>query len=80
VIPSTRDAPMAEPVIAIVPAEAASLASPCINVCTLDAATGWCRGCGRTIGEISNWSAKPAAERRTILDALPPRMAMLAQQ
>ncbi|WP_203308637.1 MULTISPECIES: DUF1289 domain-containing protein [Sphingomonas] len=64
--------------IEIVPAEPASLASPCVNVCTLDPATGWCRGCGRSIAEISNWSAKPAAERRAILAALPPRMARLA--
>jgi len=59
--------------------EPASLASPCVNVCTLDAATGWCRGCGRTIREISNWSAKPADERRAILASLPPRMAALQE-
>lgn len=59
--------------IDVVPAEPVSLASPCVNVCTLDQATGWCRGCGRTIREISNWSAKPADERRTILVSLPAR-------
>ncbi|WP_332908780.1 DUF1289 domain-containing protein [Sphingomonas mollis] len=64
--------------IEIVPAEPASIASPCVNICALDDATGWCRGCGRTIGEISNWSAKPSAERRAIRAALPARMAMLA--
>ncbi|MGR6329252.1 DUF1289 domain-containing protein [Sphingomonas sp. XXL09] len=65
--------------IELVPAEPISLASPCVNICTLDAATGWCRGCGRTIGEISNWSAKPAEERRAILAALPARMRALGQ-
>ncbi|MBI0475405.1 DUF1289 domain-containing protein [Sphingomonas sp. MA1305] len=65
--------------IELVPAEPISLASPCVNICTLDAATGWCRGCGRTIGEISNWSAKPAEERRAILAALPARMRTLGQ-
>lgn len=64
--------------IEIVPAEPVSIASPCTNICTLDDATGWCRGCGRTITEISNWSAKPPAERLTIRAALPARMAALA--
>jgi hypothetical protein len=65
-------------VIDLVPPEPANLASPCVNICALDAATGWCLGCGRTIGEISNWSAKPAAERLMIRAALPERMARLA--
>jgi predicted Fe-S protein YdhL (DUF1289 family) len=63
--------------IEFVPAEPVSLASPCVNVCAMDQATGWCLGCGRTIAEISNWSAKPPEERRSILAALPPRMAEL---
>ena len=36
------------------------------------------RAHARTIREISNWSAKPAEERRTILAALPTRKAELA--
>lgn len=63
--------------IEIVPAEPASIASPCVNICTMDQATGWCRGCGRTIREISNWSAKPPEERRAIRAALPERMERL---
>ena len=63
--------------IELVPPEPASIASPCVNVCQMDAATGWCRGCGRTIPEIMNWSAKPPEERRAIRAALPPRMAAL---
>jgi predicted Fe-S protein YdhL (DUF1289 family) len=31
-------------------------ASPCTNVCRMDAATGWCEGCLRTIDEIAAWS------------------------
>ena len=27
--------------------------SPCINVCRMDAATGWCAGCLRTIDEMA---------------------------
>ena len=64
--------------IELVPPEPASIASPCVNICQMDAATGWCRGCGRTIPEIMNWSAKPSEERRAIRAALPPRMKKLA--
>jgi hypothetical protein len=31
--------------------------SPCINVCRMDEATGWCEGCLRTLDEIGAWSA-----------------------
>ena len=31
--------------------------SPCITVCRMDARTGWCEGCLRTIDEIAAWSA-----------------------
>ncbi len=64
--------------IEIVPPEPASIASPCVNICQIDQATGWCLGCGRTIPEIMNWSAKPPETRRAIRAALPPRMATLA--
>jgi uncharacterized protein len=30
--------------------------SPCISVCRVDADSGWCEGCLRTLGEISAWS------------------------
>ena len=66
--------------IELVPAEPAALASPCVNICALDDATGWCVGCGRTLAEIGDWSSKPATERRAILLALPPRMAQLASR
>ncbi len=54
-----------------------AIESPCTLVCTIDTATGWCLGCGRTIPEIMDWSAKPADERRAIRASLPPRMAAL---
>jgi predicted Fe-S protein YdhL (DUF1289 family) len=46
-------------------------------VCTLDPATGWCLGCGRSIDEIAGWSRMPADQRRAVLDALPERMSRL---
>jgi predicted Fe-S protein YdhL (DUF1289 family) len=44
----------------------AAVASPCINVCRMDAATGWCEGCLRTIDEIASWSALDDEARREI--------------
>lgn len=29
--------------------------SPCISVCSMNAATGYCQGCNRTIEEIQGW-------------------------
>lgn len=57
--------------------EPADLASPCVKICSIDAATGWCRGCGRTMGEIAGWSDTAPATRRAVLAALPARMAAL---
>lgn len=48
-------------------------ASPCVNVCQMDAASGWCRGCARSLGEIAGWGAAPDPVQRHILDQLDPR-------
>ncbi len=42
------------------------VASPCIDVCRMDARTGWCEGCLRTIDEIAAWSTLDGAARRAI--------------
>jgi predicted Fe-S protein YdhL (DUF1289 family) len=55
----------------------APLSSPCIDVCTMDAKTGLCIGCARTIAEIAGWSAMSEAERRSIMAGLPARLASL---
>ena len=52
--------------------------SPCINVCRMDAATGWCEGCQRTIDEITRWSRTTDDDRRGILTALAERREWLA--
>ncbi|WP_433694584.1 DUF1289 domain-containing protein [Paraburkholderia phenoliruptrix] len=49
--------------------------SPCINVCRMDASTGWCEGCLRTIDEIAGWSLYDDDEKRTVWDALASRHA-----
>ena len=37
--------------------------SPCIQVCTMNPATGLCRGCWRTLEEIGSWSALGDADK-----------------
>jgi hypothetical protein len=49
--------------------------SPCVKICTLDARSGQCLGCGRTIEEIARWTAMGAAERARVLGELPWRLA-----
>ena len=53
------------------------IVSPCVNVCRLDAGTGWCVGCGRTGDEIARWTAVGDGERQAVMDILPTRMASL---
>ena len=51
------------------------LPSPCINVCRMDAATGWCEGCLRTLDEIGGWSRLDDTGKRAVWAALPARRA-----
>lgn len=63
------------------PADTASaLASPCINVCRMDAATGWCEGCLRTIDEIAAWGALDDTARREIRVGLARRRVIWRQR
>ena len=48
--------------------------SPCILVCSIDMATGYCFGCGRTRDEIGGWTLYTSDERRAIMAALPSRL------
>ncbi len=50
--------------------ESMSINSPCINLCVIDAETGFCQGCYRTLDEISNWMALPPADRVDIIREL----------
>ncbi len=40
--------------------------SPCIGVCTMSSATGWCEGCWRTLDELRLWSQCDDAGKRAI--------------
>ena len=44
--------------------------SPCISVCRMDAASGLCEGCYRTLDEIAGWSRASEEEKRAVWDAL----------
>ena len=54
-----------------------AIASPCNSVCEIDAASGYCIGCGRTLGEITEWGYANPARQRTILIGLAGRLAQL---
>lgn len=51
--------------------------SPCISVCMMDAESGWCIGCGRTLDEIGRWGETDQADRDAVTETLPARMAQL---
>ncbi len=53
-------------------------ASPCVGACGLDASTGLCRGCLRTMAEIEGWPALGEAEKRRLLARLARRGAEVA--
>jgi hypothetical protein len=48
--------------------------SPCIKVCEMDAASGLCIGCGRTLDEIARWGSMSDAGRRAVMSVLPDRL------
>jgi hypothetical protein len=54
--------------------------SPCILVCSLDSATGWCFGCGRTRDEIAGWMTMTEPQRLAIMAELPPRLARIERK
>ena len=47
--------------------------SPCISVCRMDHATGWCIGCSRTLEEIATWRDLDESAKARVLIALPLR-------
>ena len=51
----------------------ASVISPCVGVCYLDAESGYCRGCLRTMEEISRWISLDDEARRRVIESLPGR-------
>jgi predicted Fe-S protein YdhL (DUF1289 family) len=64
---------MASDTPAVTRAVVAPPPSPCINVCRMDDATGWCDGCLRTIDEIAGWSSFDDDTKRAIWLAIDAR-------
>jgi predicted Fe-S protein YdhL (DUF1289 family) len=44
--------------------------SPCTGLCTIDQASGRCRGCRRTLDEIAAWPTLDEAGKRAVLARL----------
>jgi predicted Fe-S protein YdhL (DUF1289 family) len=53
--------------------EATGVPSPCINVCRMDAASGLCEGCLRTIDEIAAWGTLDDDHKRAVWQRLEQR-------
>lgn len=51
--------------------------SPCVSVCAMDAASGWCGGCLRTIDEIAAWSVMDDAQKRQVWQLIGQRLESL---
>jgi predicted Fe-S protein YdhL (DUF1289 family) len=48
--------------------------TPCVQVCYVDGETGFCLGCGRTLGEIARWVRLSDQERDEVMAILPARI------
>jgi predicted Fe-S protein YdhL (DUF1289 family) len=46
----------------------ADVESPCARICVIDEGSGWCRGCWRTLDEISHWARLTPAQKHACLD------------
>ena len=57
-----------------------AIASPCVQMCAIDGASGFCLGCHRTLGEIARWTKLGEAERAAITAALPTRRGRIAPE
>ena len=51
--------------------------SPCISVCRMSAATGWCEGCFRSSPEIAAWSQAHDSSKREVWALIGQRMQTL---
>lgn len=53
------------------------LALPCVGICRLDNATGWCLGCARDTNELASWRTLSPVEQARIWADLPRRKIIL---
>ena len=59
--------------------DAAVVPSPCVNVCRMDAASGLCTGCWRTIDEIAAWSKLDDDGKRQVWQLIALRQAAVPE-
>jgi len=59
---------------------AGGVPSPCINVCRMDDASGWCEGCLRTIDEIAAWGGMGDDDKRAVWQRLEQRRQLWSAQ
>ena len=57
--------------------EQGMLPSPCVGICRLDNATGWCLGCARDTNELASWRTLSPVEQARIWADLPRRKIIL---
>ena len=55
--------------------ESVAVPSPCVNICRMEAASGLCAGCWRTIDEIAAWSKMDDDGKRRVWQAIALRKA-----
>ena len=53
---------------------ALAVPSPCVAVCQMQADTGWCWGCRRTLNEIGQWSTLDVYGQRAVWQAISDRL------
>jgi predicted Fe-S protein YdhL (DUF1289 family) len=54
---------------------AENVPSPCVSICRMDAQSGYCEGCLRTLDEIRLWSSASDADKRAVWAAIESRIA-----
>ena len=54
--------------------KAPMIQTPCVKICSIDAASGLCGGCARTLDEIARWAGMSEDERAAIMRELRDRM------
>ena len=61
-------------------ATGADVPSPCLSICRMEAASGWCEGCLRTLDEIAAWGRLDDEGKRAIWAGLGERAAQRLAQ
>ena len=64
---------------AVIPAIPA-VPSPCISICRMDEASGWCEGCLRTLDEIGFWSVLDDEDKNAVWQLIEQRRVQWQQR